>query len=353
MSRLIHSLVFVMAPPVWADIAPTAWVADTLKHTRAPGVAMGIIGGGEIRIAAGGLRAIDDAAAVTENDLWHAGSITKSMTATLIARLAEVGAVSWDDTVDQILGKAVKVDPAFADVSYGELLTHRAGLPANMPMLASRGLSGVLADRDMMADRVAYVQAVLSEPGKARGTFKYSNAGYVVAGAMLQQSTGQTWEALMQAHVFDPLGLHSAGFGPPGTINSVDQPRGHRGLILQAIPPGPSADNIPALGPAGTVHIGVADMLTYLRAHALQDTGFLSADSWARLHTPPADGDYAMGWVVTPQGWLAHDGSNTMWYATVGFVPDTDRAVFMAANFAGWGTVARAMAQGVIAALED
>ena len=53
---------------------------------------------------------------------------------------------------------------------------------------------------------------------------------------------------------------------------------------LRAVPPGPRADNIPALGPAGRVHLSAGDMLTYLRAHLVGDPGYLSAESWARLH---------------------------------------------------------------------
>jgi hypothetical protein len=71
------------------------------------------------------------------------------------------------------------------------------------------------------------------------------------------------------------------------------------------------------------------------------------------LHEPPDGADYAMGWGVSQQGWLVHNGSNTLWYASAGFVPGTDRVVFMAANFAGRGKVAKAMAQGATAILAD
>ncbi len=336
-----------------ADIAPAEWVQQALDTTRAPGIAMGVSKNGQVDIAAAGLRTRDHDAPVTSSDLWHIGSNTKSMTATLVARMVEAGLINWDDTIGAVLGDGITVDPAFADITYADLLTHRSGLRANIGLAEARRLTGTLAERDMMADRLRYAASVLSEPPKGeKGTFLYSNAGYVVVGAMLQQSTGQSWETLINTHVFDPLGMASAGFGAPGSPDVVDQPRGHRGLRVRAVPPGAAADNIPALGPAGTVHASVADMLTYLQAHALRDPDFLTADSWARLQTPVGD-RYAMGWMETPQGWLAHDGSNTMWYATAGFVPGTDRTVFMAANFAGWGSVARMMARGAIGALED
>lgn len=342
------------AGPAAAEFDPVAWVDTALKTTRAPGVAAGHSDGQTVAIATGGLRAARQPAPVADDDLWHIGSITKSMTATLVARLVEDGQVQWTDTVGTVLGEVIAVDPALADVTYAELLTHRSGLQANLGLAQSQSLSGMLDDRDMIADRLTYASAVLTEPPKQeRGTFLYSNAGYVVVGAMLQQTTGTDWETLMRRHVFEPLGMASAGFGPPGSAVAIDQPRGHRGWLLRAMAPGPRADNIPALGPAGTVHVAVSDMLVYLQTHARQDRAFLSTESWTRLHTPPAGADYAMGWGVTPQGWRVHDGSNTLWYASAGFVPGTDRATFMAANFVGWGKIGRVMGEGLLLALED
>ncbi len=345
-----------VALPSFADMTPADWVAHALANTNAPGVAAGVISDGDVRIASGGLRAARQGAAISDDDLWHIGSITKSMTATLVARLVEAEEIRWDDTVGDILGDAIAdINPVFADLTYVDLLTHRSGLGANIPRLSSLSFSGALAERDMMADRLRYAEIVLgAEPEGERGAFAYSNAGYVVAGTMAQQSTGQTWEALMQSHVFDVLGLASAGFGAPGSTEVVDQPRGHRGnLWVRAVAPGPAADNVPAMGPGGTVHISVDDMLTYLRAHTSRDEGFLSADSWGRLHTPPAGSDYAMGWAISDEGWLIHNGSNTLWYATAGFAPGQDRVAFFATNYAGDQTIGQAMSDALQQALAD
>lgn len=342
------------ATPVSAEFDPQAWVDQTLAETSAPGVAAGVVVDGQISIAAGGLRSNRDDVPVTRDDLWHIGSITKSMTGTLIARLAEAGMIRWDDTVGAVLGEAIEgLHPGYADLTYADLLTHRNGIRPNITIRQTRAMLGSVTTRDMMADRIAYAQLVLTKAPGERGKFTYSNAAYVVAGAMLQQSTGQTWEALMQDHVFGPLGLTSAGFGPPGTVEVIDQPRGHGLFLRRPIPPGPKADNIPALGPAGTVHISVADMLTYLRAHALRDQGFLKVESWARLHNVEEGADYAMGWAAIAPGWRGHEGSNTMWYATAVFVPGEDKAVFMAANYAGMSRIEAVMQEGAKALLED
>ena len=84
-----------------------------------------------------------------------------------------------------------------------------------------------------------------SDPAaQAETEFLYSNAGYVIAGAMLEQVTGESWEELIRTEVFEPLGMTRAGFGAPGSADAVDQPRGHRaGLFggLNAVAPGPRA----------------------------------------------------------------------------------------------------------------
>jgi CubicO group peptidase (beta-lactamase class C family) len=142
----------------------------------------------------------------------------------------------------------------------------------------------------------------------------YANNGYIVAGAMLEAVSGSSWEDLITTHVFKPLGLASAGFGPPGTPGKLDQPVGHAGPTPFPPGPGKTADNPVALGPAGRVHMNLRDLCAYLDAHLRQPDGFLKPDSWKTLHTPPFEGTYAMGWIAEG-GRLWHNGSNTLWYS--------------------------------------
>ena len=51
----------------------------------------------------------------------------------------------------------------------------------------------------------------------SRGAYAYSNGGFVVAGAMLEELTGETWESLLTRRVLTPLGMTSTGFGAPGS----------------------------------------------------------------------------------------------------------------------------------------
>jgi len=80
---------------------------------------------------------------------------------------------------------------------------------------------------------------------------------------------------------------------------------------------GAFTDNPVALGPAGRVHMSLGDLITWLEVHRDQPADFLTPENWQILHTPPFGGNYALGWVVMPDGSLWHNGSNTLWYADV------------------------------------
>ncbi len=291
-----------------------------------------------------GLRCSREAIPVTVNDQWHWGSITKSMTATLIARHVESGDLSWDDTIEGVLGSRVgTMSPAYGPVTLLELLSHRSGLPANLGAADQGGLAQHVAT-NAIADRLAYATAALGQRPRARRQedFLYSNSGYVVAAAMLEARTGWSWESLMRKRLFEPLGLTSAGFGAPGHPGALDQPLGHfepNWTWRDGRPRNPvelngkrAPDNIPALGPAGRVHMNLSDMLDYLTAHRDLSEQLMSKASWRRLHTPPFAGDYALGWIVKPDGGLWHNGSNTLWYGEVQVDPSQGIVAAAVAN---------------------
>ena len=303
-------------PPSLAEMAATA-----RKAADVPALGLSVMRAGEEpSVAVDGVRIAGRKAKVTVTDTWHWGSIGKSITATLVARLVEKGVVSWEDTIGSRLGSVVPdLRDDYRDVTFMHLLSHRSGLPANIPI--ERFPEFAAPPAKPIADRLAWVRIALSQKpkGPKQETYGYSNSGYIVAAAMLEAATGRSWEDLMKKEVFVALGLASAGFGPPRGNTPDAQPRGHKNAAGKDAPVPPDADNPPALGPAGRIHMSLADMARYLNAHATRRSGFLSKESYERLHAKPFGGIYALGWVVTsPQGrW--HNGSNTMWYAEVAF----------------------------------
>jgi CubicO group peptidase (beta-lactamase class C family) len=290
------------------------------------------------RVWVDGERAVGTGIAVQETDLWHLGSITKSMTASLVGRLVDAGAVSWDETVGDVLGAlAPDMLEAYKPATFRHLLSHRTGMPKDLPMDGSRTFSYETADA--REERKSFVRLALAmtPTGAMTTTFEYSNSGYVIVGAMLEAELGNSWEELIQRHLFEPLGLLTAGFGAPGHKGATDQPVGHakepQNGAPKAYPVGSSInDNPVVIGPSGRVHMSLQDLLRFLGVHR-DFTDYLKPETWTTLHTPPFGGNYALGWAVRSDGALMHDGSNTLWYASVLVDSATGIVATAAANY--------------------
>ena len=302
---------------------------------RAPAMGVGWqIQGGPRRVLVDGNRSVDANVAVTRQDKWHLGSITKSMTATLASRIVESGRLSWDARIGDVLGsRCSEMLQAYRDVTLLHILSHRGGLPRDVT---------VAHDADGRSlQRLDYVRAALrmpqvSSPGEQ---MLYSNVDYVVAGLMLETVTGQPWESLIADHVFSPLGIKSFGFGPPGLAGKLDQPQGHEPSRTGLKPT--RFDNVSeAMAPAGRVHMNLDDLLIYLEAHRDRPATFLSEPSWRTLHTPPFGGDYALGWSVSQSGVLSHGGTNQKWKAEVVVDPKSDLVCCSGANVLNGNTQA-------------
>ncbi|WP_421790519.1 serine hydrolase domain-containing protein [Hyphobacterium sp.] len=310
-------------------------LADGLIENGSPGAVVMLIDGDTQLISVAGDRRSSLPSPIELEDQWHLGSNTKAMTAMLAARLVEQGAMGWDTTLGESLGERFnRIDPVLADATLAELLQHRSGMVPNAGRLTSIAISGLFGERDAARDRIPYLRELLRDPAGQRGTYLYSNAGYVAAALMMEQATGETWEALIQRELFDPLGLESAGFGPP----QGEQPQGHneRGERLIPAGTGAGADNPPAVNPAGRVHMSMPDYAVFLRLVIAgargEETEYLSAESWQALLTPPAGADYAMGWGVGEDGSLRHAGSNTMWFVQAVIWPEANRMAVAGVN---------------------
>lgn len=296
-----------------------------LEANDVPGLAaMSTASGQLIESAASGERALGGGRPVSVNDQWHVGSITKSMTATLCAILVEKGHLTWETKVSEVIQGSF--DEAYANVTIYELLAQTSGFSG------TDLLYDPADQRPLREIRMEWSLEALNLPPGPKGTFVYSNNNYVVAGTMLEVIMNDTWESLMQTHLFDPLGMNDSGFGAPGTPSQVDQPAGHSldGSTWVVFDPGlAQADNPAALGPAGTVHTTLADMKKYVDLH-LGLTNLISAQSLSVLHTPVSN-NYALGWNVTANG-IFHSGSNTRWFAQLFIALNDELAVFAATN---------------------
>jgi CubicO group peptidase (beta-lactamase class C family) len=331
----------VAAAPAVVRGAMAEEVTKALAASGLPALGAAWARGQSGAVSVAGIRAQRASAPVTDTDRWHVGSITKSMTGTMLARLVKQGKLSWDTTVETVFGQTIpSIHADLKTVTLHELVTGKSGIASSLPIMEFLGFPR--HETDARASRQAWASKALQRAPQVapRTTFLYPNSGFVIAGAMAEAVTGQSWEALMQAEVFAPLGLSSAGFGPP---DSAANPSGHRRSLmggLVALRSGEDgADNPVAMGPAGIVHMTLADLARFGRHHAegaagRGDRGYLDHAAWQFLHTPPDGGDYAVGLVRRADGRLWHNGSNTMWYGELLIDPMTGAAACAVANAA-------------------
>jgi CubicO group peptidase (beta-lactamase class C family) len=291
-------------------------------------------------IGVAGIRAFPDGPPVAPQDRWHIGSCTKTFTATLAARLIERGVLRWESTVGEVLGRAMQA--GWHDVPLLWLLSHRSGAPNNFDQpLWQRMVARGGSLRDQRAWLVAEGMKI-PPPAAPNSRTLYSNAGYLIAGAMLERAADRDWEALVRHEVFAPLGLASAGFGAPGTPGRLDQPLGHqRGEGgWRRIELGPGDDNPAATGPAGTIHLSLSDWARFVAAHlagARGEATYLGRAAWQRLHVPGEAGRaYSAGWIAAREQngetTLRHMGSNGFFVAQATLYPSRDRGVLIVTN---------------------
>ncbi len=335
--------VFVAMPVVMTP--PT--VAERLDEVRRrfdlPALAGFAMKGGEIiAIEAVGVRARGEEDLVSVDDRWHLGSCGKAMSATVLDQLVARGDLAWDTTIGEVFGDVDEVLPAWHDVTLRRLVQHRSGLPEDRMehLIAMR----TMADgTPLSVQRLELVRLVLAEPPvESDGSkMRYSNFGYAIAAAMAERRTGRDWESLCRELLFDPLEMSGVDFGAPGSMESIDQPRGHRGGV--PIPPSRFADNPLAISAAGTIHATMTDWSKFLAAHldaARGEPGPFDAERLQALQRPPAGGDYASGWMVLRRGWapgpiLMHNGTNTLWFAVVWMSPARDWVMAAITNEGG------------------
>lgn len=351
--KILACLLFAATAPAFADAQLQQFVEQAITQTRdsagLPATAALVQIKGTIEAqAAVGRRTVKQDKAVTIHDRWHIGSDTKAMTATLIARMVERGQLSFDSTLAQLFpGVAASMNAQVQGITMRQLLTHTSGLaPLTDPREIAAFDQIIGTRKSVRAQRAMVVAYYLRQPPASKvGEFAYSNLGYVIAGAVAESISGESWEDTLRAEVWKPLGISNAGFGAPGKPKKYNQPLGHMqaaGTLLGLDAGDPKSDNPPAVGPAGTVNITLADWVLFAQDQldGLHGHGKLLKPETYKLLQTPVKNRYAMGWGVLtePNGdvsLLAHTGSNGYWVADLRILPQQNVISIVVTNVGG------------------
>jgi CubicO group peptidase (beta-lactamase class C family) len=189
-----------------------AGIERVLEEEGLTGIAWSLVGeNGEVSLGAAGMR---DNAARTEftiDTTFHVGSLTKSLLATGMLRLASTGAVELDSPVRRYLPNLPFDNPwaGESDVSVRHLLDHTSGLDdARLWQMFSErpGPDTLLAAAFPDSEALLRVRA---RPGTR---FSYSNMGYTILGMIVESVTGDRYESYMDRQVLGPLGMRDSTF---------------------------------------------------------------------------------------------------------------------------------------------
>jgi CubicO group peptidase (beta-lactamase class C family) len=271
---------------------------------------------------------------ITVQDKFLIGSCTKAITASLAAILIDEGVLKWHTTIRDVF-PGLEMLPDYENITLAQLLSHRAGLPKNY----KNGKTTWLIDYDFDLKhgstpkylRLQYLQKTVQNklmcpPGEM---VHYSNSGYILAGAIMEQVTNRSIDDLWNEKIFMPLGISSAGYGPPADSEANMQPLGHywdeKSNTLVPF----RADFPSFFAPAGYMHMTMEDwakfILMHMNSYPANKTGLIRPGTLRRLHEPPDRAkwdididlglNYAMGWFTKTD----KEGHQLIWHGGRGF----------------------------------
>ena len=332
-----------IASPVSKDTITRTATTVRAKYDL-PAIASAVITSDTITTSVVGVRKQGTTIAAQEGDQFHIGSCGKAMTATVIAMYVEEGKITYATKLRDILPEIAGVlRPEYADLTLEGILTMRSGLPMLFDLAAISAVprfSGSLTE-----NRLAFVKwAVEQAPESVPGEYAYSNANYIIAGAIVEKLSGKDWATTMQEKLFGPLGITTVGYGWPASGGAA-QPFGHilTDSVWKVHDPDNEAEQAPRyMAPAGDMYMSIGDYAKFVQLHLRGLRGqarLLKAATFQNLHTAPLGGDFTVGaWAISSESGVPtsfYVGSLGTFLAGVKMQSSRNRAVIAITNAEG------------------
>jgi CubicO group peptidase (beta-lactamase class C family) len=325
-----------------------AYIEKQMQQRSVPGVAIGILHGGEIYATGLGVTSVDNPLPVTDETLFQIGSISKTFTCLAVMRLVEMGKLDLHATVRTYLPDFKVADrTASAHTTIWHLLTHMSGWVGDL-------FEDTGAGDDAMAKYVALMadQEQLAPIGTV---WSYNNAGFYLAGYLIEQVTGQRYERAMRELVFEPLDLRRC-FYDPGEVITHRFAVGHRseGTDTRVARPWPLPR---AAYPAGGIACDAKELLRYARFQMGDGTfeqedeqghiQVVQPETMSLMHSSQASrwGDkeqIGLSWFIDDIGGtrqLTHGGGTVGQVTLLAMVPERQLAVVVLTNSEQGGAV--------------
>ncbi|MCM6762431.1 beta-lactamase family protein [Rathayibacter sp. ZW T2_19] len=308
-----------LSPETTGDAELTTWIADHLGDGARDQLVAAVVTPDGVRFAGFG---------ADESTEVEIGSVTKTMTALLLAQSAASGTVSLEDRA------ADHADVGGLPATLEELATHRSGLP-RLPSDAGVLVRSVLSQLRGTDPYAGYsADDVLRHAAGATrgdGTVLYSNLGPAVLGQVLARAEGAAYSDLVQERILAPLGMTASRVPMTADGLGPDAPTGYS-ATGRAV----DAWAMEGYAPAGGVRSTAADMARYAQALLTGDPalGVPAAEVLAPRHEAGDLGRIGLAWLTAER----EDGGETTWHngGTAGYstmlAMDRERGVAVFVN---------------------
>jgi len=312
---------------------------EKMKEFGVPGVALGILHNGTVSIRGLGITNVEDSLPVTSHTVFPIASISKTFAATAMMRLVEQRKVDLRAPVRTYIPEfKVRDEVATRDVTIHHLLTHLGGWEGQVsgPDRGSETLANFLTTiTDLMQ---------VAPPGAA---WSYNNAGFSIAGRVIEKVTGNSINRSIRDLVFQPLGLEHAGT----TAGDFIVNRFAAGHTTRDGKPALNRPFSPSVSvTAGGVGLCMTDLMAYARFHLGDGTApngerVLTRESLELMRTPQArkqanDDDIGISWHLRTMGTVrtaSHGGTLGGHILLLEIVPERNFAIAILTNAsAGW-----------------
>ncbi|MGD8404605.1 MAG: serine hydrolase domain-containing protein [Anaerolineales bacterium] len=311
-------------------------IVAEVKRLKIPGVSIGIYHNGKEYAAGFGVTSVENPLPVTADTLFQTGSISKTFTGTIFMRLVEDGKVDLDAPVHTYLPKLKLADKDVAErVTIRHLLTHTGGWIGDYFNEYGNG-------DDALAKMMRDI-AKLEQVTPLGETFSYNNAGFNIAGRVVEVVTGKPFEQAAKELLLDPLGLDMTFYFPDDVMITHRFAVGHHKEGKKVKVSRPWAIGR-AGAPVGGVISTVNDLLTYARFHmgdgkAASGEKILLVKNLREMRKPqhPATGFDQIGltWFIRKGKALdiiTHGGATHGQIAGLHFIPEKDFALAVLTN---------------------
>ncbi|MBT3285565.1 beta-lactamase family protein [Candidatus Bathyarchaeota archaeon] len=306
-------------------------IRELMNKLSIPGVAIGVYNGGDVSTQGYGVTNIDHPIPVDDDTLFQIGSITKTFVGTMTMMLVDEGKLDLDTPVQTYLPEfKVPDEEASKKATIRHLFTHSAGWVGDwFP-------SGIEQGPDSVEH---YVKTMIDDPQDMPlgESISYNNAGYNLAGRILEIVTGKVFSDLIKEMIFEPLGMTDT-YTLPWNMMTKRFASGHT-LSEKGIEVSSPWFIGRSSGPAGGIVSSVKDMVKYIKFHLGND--LLSKESLTALHTPQRE--YAPGHSIALTFWvdntrsarsMGHGGGTVGQISLLTIVPDHDYGMILVTNSA-------------------